>query len=122
MIKLENLQGIKLSRGIRNLSPIQHDSIQIKNKLLDGSFHIQTIGQPLRYFAFEMLSNHKQVEKIDIAEYIGENLTLTIGNKIYTGMIDGKLDWDRFGKRYKDNQETLYTTNIKLNILKEDTI
>lgn len=122
MIKLENLQNAKLSSGIRNLSPIQYETNQVKNKLLDGSFHIQTIGEPLKYITFEILSNHNQVDLLNQTEYKGEDLRLIIDNKFYKGMIDEVLEWERMTKRYKNDTNVYYMTNIRLNISEEGSI
>lgn len=119
MILLENLQGDRLSRGIKDLSPIQYDTIQIKNKLLDGSYHIQTIGEPMKYITFEILSNHNQVDLLNIAEYKGEELKLIIDNRYYIGILDNRLEWSRISVRYKNSTNVYYTSNIKFNVSKE---
>lgn len=122
MIKLENLQNAKLSSGIRNLSPIQYDVHQVKNKLLDGSYHIQTIGEPLKYITFEILSNHNQVDLINQAEYKGEELRLIIDDKFYIGKISEKLEWERVTVRYKNATQIHYTSSVIFNISEEGTI
>lgn len=122
MIYLTNLEGEKLSRGIRNLSPIRYESIQIKNKLLDGSYHIQTIGDPLKYITFEILSNHEQVNKINTAEYKGEELKLVVDDRYYIGMLNNELDWNRITIRHKDSENTHYTSSVRLNVTEEGTV
>ncbi len=122
MIRLINLQDKTLSRGIRSLSPMQYDTIQIKNRLLDGSYHVQMIGEPAKSFTFEILSNQDQVNKINIAESIGENLRLIIDDKAYIGLIDKALNWKRVILRYKDENSTYHTASIKFNIQSEGVV
>lgn len=122
MIRLESLKGEKLSRGIRNLSPIRYESIRIKNKLLDGSYHIQTIGDPLKYITFEILSNHEQVNKINTAEYKGEELKLVVDDKYYIGKIGEKLSWDRMTMRYKKESDRHYKASAIFYVNEEGTI
>lgn len=122
MILLEDLNNTKLSYGIRDLSPLQYDTIQVKNKLLDGSYHIQTIGEPLKYITFEILSNHNQVDLLNQAEHKGEELRLIIDDKFYVGMLDSKAEWTRLILRRGDPINTLYTAKLQLNISEEGSI
>lgn len=122
MILLEDLEKTKLSYGIRDLSPLQYDTIQVKNKLLDGSYHIQTFGSPMKYFIFEILSNHNQVDLINSIESRGEPLRLILDDKYYVGMLDSKAEWTRLILRRNDPINTLYTAKIQLNISEEGSI
>lgn len=122
MIKLLNLEDKELSKGIRNLSPIQYDSIQVKNRLLDGSYHIQTIGDPLKYYTFEILSDENQVGKINQEEYRGGKLKLIIDDKYYIGMLEEKLSWERITMRHKESKDRYYIASIQFNIESEGSI
>lgn len=122
MILLEDLNNTKLSYGIRDLSPLQYDTIQVKNKLLDGSYHIQNIVTPLKYITFEILSNHNQVDLINLIESRGEPLRLIIDDKFYVGMLDSKAEWTRLILRRGDPINTLYTAKLQLNISEEGSI
>lgn len=119
MIQLENLEGETLSIGIRSLSPIKYDSVQVKNRLLDGSYHVQTIGSPQKYFEFEILSNHKQVDILNFAETIGEKLKLIVDDKFYIGYIDEEMDWKRMTMRYKNPVDRWYVSNLKFIVIGE---
>ena len=68
MIIIESLEGELLSKICKEVSPIKYESIVKKNKLLNGSYHIQTIGEPLKYIEFIVIANQVQVEKIDLME------------------------------------------------------
>lgn len=122
MIFLESLEGEKLSYGVRDLSPLQYDSIQVKNKLLDGSYHIQNIGTPLKYITFEILSNHNQVDLINLAECRSEPFRLIIDDKFYMGLLDEVPDWTRLILRRGDPINTLYTAKLRLNVSEEGSI
>lgn len=119
MIYLENFQGKKLSKGIRDLSPIQYDAINIKNRLLDGSYHIQTIGNPSKYVTFDILANHNQVDLINISESRGEELKLLVNLKAYIGILDEALIWSRITARYANLNDVYYIARARLNIIKE---
>lgn len=116
MIYLTNKHNDKLSKGIKDLSPIQYESIQVKNKLLDGSYHIQTIGDPASYIEFVILSNHNQVATISQAQAIGEALKLIVDDKYYIGLLDDRPQWKRITMRYKDADNIYYTSPIRINI------
>lgn len=122
MIFLEDLNNTKLSYGIRDLSPLQYDSIQVKNKLLDGSYHIQNIGEPMRYFTFEVLANHIQVDLINLIESRGEPLRLVIDDKFYMGLLDEVPDWTRLVLRRNDPLNTFYSAKLRLNVSEEGVI
>lgn len=119
MIFLENSQKVVLSRGIRNLSPIKFDGIKVKNRLLDGTYHIQTIGDSMRYIEFEILSNHDQVNLINIAEDRGESLKLIIDGEFFIGLLNKELDWQRITMRYRESKNRFYTAKIRLNLHEE---
>lgn len=122
MIQLENLEGEILSIGIRSLSPIKYESIQVKNKLLDGSYHIQTIGNPLKYYEFEILSNHKQVDMLNLAETIGEKLKLIVDDKFYIGYIDEEMNWSRMTMRHTKSTDRWYVAKMKFIVDNEGVI
>lgn len=121
MIKLYDLSNKELSKGIKNLSPILYESIQIENDLLDGSQHIQTIGTPRKYKTFEILANQNQVDDINSAVSIGQPLKLIVDNKYYVGFCKTS-DWQRLTKRYVNETDRYYTNSIKFTISSEGII
>ena len=122
MILLQNLDNEKLSYGIRSLSPMMYDVIKVKNKLIDGSYHVQIIGSPVKYYTFEILANQIQVDLINLIESRGEPLRLIIDDKYYVGMLDSKAEWTRLILRRGDPINTLYTAKLQLNISEEGSI
>lgn len=122
MILLQNLDSNKLSYGIRNLSPMMYDTIKVKNKLIDGSYHVQIIGSPVKYYTFEILANQIQVDVINLAVSKGELLKLIIDEKYYIGMIDGIDEWTGLVYRQQDKANTIYSAKLRLNISEEGTL
>lgn len=106
MIALKTSDNQILTLGISNISPPIKESRKIKNTLLDGSYHIQTIGNPLEKYTFRMLCNQEQVEYINEAEATAEMLILQIKNNEKIGFIDNQISWERI-TNFRDN-ETLY--------------
>lgn len=122
MILLQNLDSNKLSYGIRNLSPMMYDTIKVKNKLIDGSYHVQVVGSPVKYYTCEILANQIQVDVINLAVSKGELLKLIIDEKYYIGMIDGIDEWTGLVYRQQDKANTIYSAKLRLNISEEGTL
>jgi len=122
LILLQNLDNEKLSYGIRSLSPMMYDVIKVKNKLIDGSYHVQIIGSPVKYYTFEILANQIQVDVINLAVSKGELLKLIIDEKYYIGMIDGIDEWTGLVYRQQDKANTIYSAKLRLNISEEGTL
>lgn len=122
MILLQNLNNTKLSYGIRSLSPMMYDVIKVKNKLIDGSYHVQVVGSPVKYYTFEILANQIQVDVINLAVSKGELLKLIIDEKYYIGMIDGIDEWTGLVYRQQDKANTIYSAKLRLNISEEGSI
>lgn len=121
MIRLLTLTSQQVSTGIRSLSPEQYETIMIENKLLDGSTHIQTIGDPLKFRNFEILSNNIQVDMINQAESIGSKFRLEVDDKYYIGFIS-KPDWAKFNYRHPEPTFRYFTASIKFTVSEEGSI
>ena len=121
MIKLYDLDDYSLSLGIRSLSSLTYDANQLENRLLDGSFHVQTIGEAAQYFEFEILANQNQVDKINLAHSISENLKLIIDSEEYTGIISSPK-WNRITKRYKNESYRYFVSLIRFDVIEEGTV
>jgi len=113
LIKLLDLSNKQLSKGIKSLSPVLYDGIKIENTLLDGSLHIQTIGEPQEYINFDVLANHNQVDDINYLNSLGGQLKLIVDDKYYIGhlYVSG---WERVTVRHTNELNRLYTSNVKL--------
>lgn len=104
------------------MSPIMYDSIKVKNKLIDGSYHTQIIGNPVKYFTFEILANQIQVDVINLAVSKGELLKLIIDDKYYIGMIEEIEEWTLLALNRNDKTKTIYATTVRFNISQEGSI
>lgn len=122
MIVLQSLTGEVLSLGIRNVTPLYYESIKIKNKLLDGSCHVQTVGDPIKYKDFIALADGDQTEMLNHMEAVGEPLKLIEGSKYYIGMIDAQIKWDRKSGWYADKKWERHQGQIKMNIQSEGVV
>lgn len=122
MILLQNLDSNKLSYGIRSLSPMMYDVIKVKNKLIDGSYHVQIIGSPVKYYTFEILANQIQVDVINLAVSKGELLKLIIEEKYYIGMIEESEEWTLLALNRNDKTKTIYSAKLQLNVSQEGSI
>lgn len=114
MIRIETLDGQVLSKICKEVSPIKYESIVKKNKLLDGSYHIQIIGDPTKYVEFNIIANELQVEKINLMETLGNPIVLIDNDREFIGLIDNKIDWNRITIGYIDRNKRLYEANIKI--------
>lgn len=95
MMQLKNTVDVILSRFIQEITPLAYDSIKIKNRLLDGTFHTQTIGEPQPYVNVEIYVNEIQLDAINVAQSIGEQLVLLSEENEYIGFIDEPIQWTR---------------------------
>lgn len=121
MIKLFDLLGNSLSKGIKNISPILYEGIRIENPLLDGTTHIQTIGEAKKYFNFEILADNGQVDGINYANSQGSKLKLVVDDKYYIGFAYVS-EWQRITIRHKTESNRWYTSAVKFAINEEGTL
>jgi len=122
VIQLETLSGYILTLGCKNVTLPQFDILKAENRLLDGSLHIQTVGNPLKTINFEILITRNNAERLDHARAIGEELYFINENKKYRGIIRNVVDdWTQFGKRYRELSLRKYTGSIEFVVLEEVT-
>lgn len=121
MMAFKTTDGDLLSWGLRNVSPLMVESIIVENKLLDGSNHVQTIGDGLRYYQFEILCNEINADLITIAQSQGGLFRLELDEKYFIGYIS-KPDWERETGREKVKEKRIYASDIKFTITEEGSI
>lgn len=73
----------------------KQETIEVKNRLLDGSWHIQTLGDPAKSFELEFIVCATAQETIDALAADKTPLRLERHGKSYVGIIDGNPDWDQ---------------------------
>lgn len=119
MDRIEDMDGNIISEAIYDLIPSLKGH-QIKNRLLDGRVHIQTIGDATKYLRFRCVSKYNQIEIINNIEFIGERIRVIYDDQYYIGIINELEEWEEamFGEKYN----RLYTSNIRLVVLEEGVI
>lgn len=79
MIKLETLGGESLTRILKEVSPIRYVSNKQVNRLLDGSYHVQIMGSPLKIIEGTLISSYNQADKLNWLVDRGTPLLLLFG-------------------------------------------
>lgn len=105
--------GSLLTNRVASVIP-GYDSIKITNRLLDGSFHIQTIGVGARICKASFFASESAKDTIDIYESTGTPVKVTGSGKYYTGIIKNAPEWERLAPG-------LYKTSITLLVSEEGT-
>ena len=105
-ITLCDLEGNVIT-NIVNDAILNPDIIKIKNRLLDGTYHIQTIGNRIDTIKVDCYVDKINKDKIDSMYVIDEPIKLLQENKYYIGLIDDKPDWETVSKQ-------LYLASFKL--------
>lgn len=116
MMKELRYQNRRISRLVRNVSPLKQTSNQIINNLLDGSRFVQTIGNPSQHITFEVACTREQTENINAIQASGGVFTLFDEGKEYTGFIAEPVDWRRQIFR-KEPGASVFVGAARLNIL-----
>lgn len=83
------------------------DIIKIENRLLDGTYHTQSIGERMDVFFITMYVDEAGKAKFDNLYATQEPVKLIKRNKYYIGNIKEKEEWEMFSK-------DLYTTSFHL--------
>jgi len=71
------------------------DVIEIKNRLLDGSYHVQAIGDAGTLL--DVVAHLTKAEKLvfDNIKRIMDPIRVTFDGRYYVGVIDGELSYER---------------------------
>ena len=120
MIRLTTLDNNTLTLLCSDVSLPIRDTLQVENRLLDGSLHIQTIGEPLKTILIEVLVTEINAEKINIIENIKEEVYFFKGTKRYLGIIRKPITWAKRSMYTGDT--TKYSGEIEFVILEEGSI
>jgi hypothetical protein len=77
------------------LAKPRQETTEVKNRLLDGSWHIQTVGDPAHSFELEFVVLATAQETIDALAANKTPLRLHRHGADYIGIIDGNPDWEQ---------------------------
>lgn len=120
MNRLETLSGDTLTIMCTNISLPLYEGITVENVLLDGSLHIQNIGESLKKFQLEVVCTMENAERIDLMQTIVEELNLFRELKRYRGIIRNPISWSKI-EMYQGNT-TKYQGEIEFIIFEEGSI
>lgn len=119
MIRLETTSGEILSKILKELTPMNFSSNRQVNKLLDGSYHVQIIGNPLKSMEGTIVSTFNQVENLNLLIDLGTPLVLTFMDNKYRVYVDGAIKWKRISFANGDKNKSLYEGKLKM-VLREE--
>ena len=71
------------------------DIIEVKNRTLDGQWHIQTIGTGATVLSVKAHLKLNEKNILDVTKRNTDLLKVIFDGKYYTGIIDGKVDYER---------------------------
>jgi len=93
-----------------------YEALEVENRLLDGSFHVQTIGQPARTCAVDLIVTSVTAKNsIDTYKSIKTPVKVTGDGKYYIGTIRGVPQWTK-------NAPGIYQTSFVLLVTEEGTV
>lgn len=119
MDRVEDLFENVLSVAIYDLFPSLKGH-QIKNRLLDGSLHVQTIGNPIKFIRFRCVSDDCSMNIINQIEFYGQEIKVFYDDKYYIGIIDELSEWQE--ELFGEKDTRLYTANISVAVSEEGVI
>ena len=71
------------------------DVIEIKNRTLDGKYHIQTIGTSATTLQVQVALTKDQKKIVDDIKRTSDLIKVVFDGEYFIGVIDGKLDPER---------------------------
>jgi hypothetical protein len=95
VVRLESIEGENLSRFLREVSPMKYQSNKQVNKLLDGTYHVQIIGEPMKTIDAVVIASFNQAERLNFQIDQGSPLVLFLYNKKYLVYINEAIDWKK---------------------------
>lgn len=111
VIQLTDLSGKLLTVICTEVSLPAFDLIKIENKLLDGSLHVQTIGDPLKTIKATVVTTEELAETIDQMQSVQEDCYFVKDDKQFRGQIREAIVWKKLG-RYK-GKSTLFSGELE---------
>lgn len=121
MIRLETSNGEVLSRILKEVSPIKYVSNKQVNRLLDGTYHVQIIGSPLKSIEGTIVSSHNQADKLNTLIDQGTPLVLIFLDKKYLIYIDEPIQWKRINFAHGDKDKSYFEGMLHI-IIKEEVV
>ena len=121
MIRLETTNGEVLSKILKEVSPMRYRTNRQVNRLLDGTYHVQIIGSPLRSMDGTIISSYNQVEKLNELIDRGAPMVLLFEDKKYLVYIDEPVDWKRINFAHGNKDKSYFEGKMQM-IVKEEVV
>jgi hypothetical protein len=84
------------------------DTIKVENRLLDGTFHVQTIGTSADLLDVKLQAVSESVRaRIDTAEATAEEVRIVFDNMYWEGIIRAPLSWEKVAGVFSTSFEFL---------------
>lgn len=122
MIQLETSTGDALSRILKELTPIMYSSNRQVNRLLDGSYHLQIIGSPMKSIEGTIVSTFNQAETLNSLVDQGTPLVLTFPGKKYLVYVEEAIAWKRISYANGNKDKSLFEGKLKMVLDEEVTL
>ncbi len=119
MVRLESIEGENLSRVLREVSPMKYQSNKQVNKLLDGTYHVQIIGEPMKTIDAVVIASFIQAERLNFQIDQGSPLVLFLYNKKYLIYINEAIDWKKLNYGNGDPSKSFCEGKFSMNIKEE---
>ena len=119
MVRLECIQGEPLARIIREVSPMKYQSNKQVNRLLDGTYHVQIIGEPIKTIDAVAIASFNQAERLNNMVDQGTLLALVHHNKKYLVYINEVIDWKKLNYGNGDPSKSFCEGKLTM-IIKEE--
>ena len=116
---LYNASGVLITRLVSEVLP-SVDAIKIQNRLLDGSYHIQSIGGDILKIDIVCHVTESGKSVLDQCYSTDEPLKLVFYNSYYIGLIIDELKWEKSFKG--DPIRRRYTARFTLIVSEEGMI
>ena len=92
---LYKIDDTLISKVIVSVIP-DYETIEVENKLLDGTIHIQTVGQPARVVNVNTVTVNTENKKlIDTCKATKTPVKVVLDDDYYIGIIRGVPSWAR---------------------------
>lgn len=84
------------------------DTIKVENRLLDGAFHVQTIGTGAKLLDVNLKVTKETLRaRLDTAEMNGEEIRIEFDGTYWEGIIRESLEWEKVARVFSTKFELL---------------
>jgi len=119
MDRLTNYANNLLSEGIENLvSSLKGNRIQ--RTLLDGTIHVQTVGNSRKEIKFNVYTKMPEAELINSYHFLGTQVKVYYDNVVYIGTVIAEPAWTETVKGEID--ERFLKSSLVVNVESEGII